>query len=458
MASRRNASLFLLLCVISTAALAQPRPGEPMGPMMGPRHGIPLYYDAVTMPTPDTSSVTVDVHFRVPRNFFIYVRNDDGSGDSTFMATGEILVELLDSLSETVTRDLRFVRLYRSEPLLDGNPGGEIIGLSHFTVRPATYRLAFSIDDKQSGRNFADRSRMITAKALSPLSLNVSQPFLVRPAALADSISIDMVDAFNYGGDFLFGGKPAMAALQVFTADSAPDFRVHWMLVNKASLYGIDSAEFSGNASRVVTGRLVSTGSPDTTLYNLTRTDPGWYTVLLPLPFEKLFEGRGDIRVQLSTRSASQEVSESFRIVWPTKPGALMDLDLAIDALQHIATDEQMSAMRSMSLSARMNAFFKFWRALDPDTTTAYNEKFAEYYRRVDIAMVRFRAPKDVEGYRTDMGRIFILYGEPTSSKRIFSPDNDTQEVWTYEKLKQRFVFTDKFKTGIYILSEVQQL
>jgi GWxTD domain-containing protein len=450
----RHLQFLLFLLLIPATAEAQ---RERMRPIV-PRRGIPLYYEAVTLFTPDTSTVTVNVHFRVPRDFFIYIRNEGANSDSAFIATGEILVELLDNQSVTVSRDLRFLRLYSPRQITESSSEGEVIGLSSFTVPPATYRLAFNVDDKQSGRRFADRSRMINAKALEPNTLNVSDPILVPPGVMSHQAQRATVPALNYGGDIVFGGGGGNVVLQVFSPDSAPDFRVQWTLKNKAPLYGIDSTELSGGDFEVQPGRLIYNQSPDTTLYRIDQGDSGWHVVYLPLHLEKLFEGRCHVRVRLSSGSTSRDVTDEFRIVWPGKPGSLFDLDLAIDALQHIATEEQMDEMRALSLSSRTAAFFTFWRAMDRDTATAFNEMFAEYYRRVDIAMMRFPGPKDVEGYRTDQGRIYVLYGEPSSSRRVFSPDNDPEEIWTYDNLKQRFVFVDKIGRGVFILTEVQQL
>ena len=449
--------LCLALGALSPFAEAQMRPGGPMSPV-SPRRGIPLYYEAAALFAPDTSAVGVTVHFRIPRDFFIFVRNEGAPPDSAFMATGEVLIELLDDQSSTVARDVRFVRLYNPRQLT-GAPGErEILGRSSFTVRPGTYRLAVVINDKQSGRNFADRSRLIKATALVPGALNVSEPILVPAEAAADSSRSDRTPVLNYGGDIVFGGQAAAAVLQVFLPDSLADLAVEWSLKNKSPLYGIDSTEFTGTAFSAVPGRLVPFGNGDSTAYSIETSDPGWFVVFLPFPLERLFEGRCDVRVRIRSGATSRDATDSFRVVWPTKPGSLVDIDLAIDALQHIATDQQMDAIRSLSLSSRTTAFHAFWRALDPDSSSAFNEKFAEYYRRVDIAMERFRGPKDFEGYRTDQGRIFILYGAPSDSRRFFSTTSAPQEVWTYNVLRQRFVFVDKFGTGVYILTDVQPL
>ena len=428
-----------------------------MPPMPG-RRGIPLYYEASALFTPDTAEALVTVQFRIPRDFFIFVRNEGAAPDSAFMATGEILVELLDEQSSTVTRDLRFLRLYNPRQLSGAPSEREIVGHSTFTVRPGTYRLAFVLEDKQSGRNFADRSRLITAPGLVPGALNASKPILVPAGILADSSLPESVPALNDGGDVVFGGHAAAAMLQLFRPDSAADFAVTWNLKNKAPLYGIDSTELTGTAFSAVPGRLVPFRTGDSAAYRIEQSEGGWYVMFLPLPLEKLFEGRCDVRATIRAGAASRDVTDSFRVVWPSKPGSLIDIDLAIDALQHIATDQQMDAIRSLSLSRRTSAFTAFWRAMDPDSSSAYNEKFAEYYRRVDIAMERFRGPKDFEGYRTDQGRIYILYGAPSDSRRLFSPTSAPEEVWTYNALRQRFLFVDKFRTGVFILTDVQPL
>lgn len=447
----------LALSTLSSLTEAQLRTGPGMPPMPG-RRGIPLYYEAAALFTPDTSEVIVTVHFRVPRDFFIFVRNEGASPDSAFKATGEIVVELLDEQSATVARDLRYLRLYNPRQL-SGAPGeSEIVGRSTFTVRPGTYRLAFVIEDKQSGRNFADRSRLIAASGLALGAMNASKPILVAAERVADSTRAEDVPVLNFGGDVVFGGRAAAAMLQVFRPDSADDFAVEWSLKNKAPLYGIDSTELTGTAFTSVPGRLVPFGTGDSTAFRIEQSERGWYVIFLPLPLEKLFEGRCDVHISLRSGPTRRDVTDSFRIVWPGKPGSLIDIDLAIDALQHIASDQQMDAMRSLSLSRRTSAFRSFWQAMDPDSSSAYNEKFAEYYRRVDVAMERFRGPKDFEGYRTDQGRIYILYGAPSDSRRVFSPTSAPEEIWTYNALRQRFVFVDKFRTGVFILTDVQPL
>lgn len=81
-----------------------------------------------------------------------------------------------------------------------------------------------------------------------------------------------------------------------------------------------------------------------------------------------------------------------------------------------------------------------------------------EYYRRVDASIRQYSTPKEADGYKTDRGRILILYGTPANNERVFSPNQPPREVWTYPAAKRRFVFEDRRRNGIYTLIAVVDL
>jgi GWxTD domain-containing protein len=79
-----------------------------------------------------------------------------------------------------------------------------------------------------------------------------------------------------------------------------------------------------------------------------------------------------------------------------------------------IITDEELSAFKKLSNNAERDTFIEgFWQRRDPTPDTAENEFKEEHYRRIAYANEHF--PAGIPGWRTDRGRIYIMYGPPTS-------------------------------------------
>jgi GWxTD domain-containing protein len=91
----------------------------------------------------------------------------------------------------------------------------------------------------------------------------------------------------------------------------------------------------------------------------------------------------------------------------------------------------------------------EFWSRRDPDPYTEENEFKLQYFGRMDRADELFHG-EGRPGWLTDRGRIFILFGPPTS--RITQPQgiNTCQELWYYGNFP--VVFTDRNCTGRYEL------
>ncbi|HEY6273325.1 MAG TPA: GWxTD domain-containing protein [Terriglobales bacterium] len=79
-----------------------------------------------------------------------------------------------------------------------------------------------------------------------------------------------------------------------------------------------------------------------------------------------------------------------------------------------IITDEELSAFKKLSNNAERDQFIEmFWQRRDPTPDTAENEYKEEHYRRIAYANEHFAA--GMPGWRTDRGRIWIMYGKPDS-------------------------------------------
>jgi hypothetical protein len=75
-----------------------------------------------------------------------------------------------------------------------------------------------------------------------------------------------------------------------------------------------------------------------------------------------------------------------------------------------------------------------------------------EYYTRVNYANVHFRGMR--EGWRTDMGMVYIIFGPPSDINRNpFNRSTGTlfagrtikaSETWSYYNINRQFIFIDE--------------
>jgi GWxTD domain-containing protein len=77
-----------------------------------------------------------------------------------------------------------------------------------------------------------------------------------------------------------------------------------------------------------------------------------------------------------------------------------------------IITPEELSAFKQLSNDEERDAFIEqFWLRRDPTPDTPENEYKEEHYRRIAYANEHFAA--GMPGWRTDRGRIYIMWGPP---------------------------------------------
>ena len=77
-----------------------------------------------------------------------------------------------------------------------------------------------------------------------------------------------------------------------------------------------------------------------------------------------------------------------------------------------IITDQERSAFMQLSNDEERDQFIEaFWQRRDPTPDTEENEFKEEHYRRIAYANEHFAA--GIPGWKTDRGRIYIVFGPP---------------------------------------------
>ncbi|MCG8603384.1 GWxTD domain-containing protein [bacterium] len=125
------------------------------------------------------------------------------------------------------------------------------------------------------------------------------------------------------------------------------------------------------------------------------------------------------------------------------------------DQISYIATDEERDTFKQLEPQGKREFLFQFWQGRDPFPDTPENEFKEDYIERLVKAKVNFSF-SETEGWRTDRGRIFLIYGAPDFIDRepALSSQN-AHEIWTYEMIEGRraiFVFIDLNANGQFRL------
>jgi len=82
----------------------------------------------------------------------------------------------------------------------------------------------------------------------------------------------------------------------------------------------------------------------------------------------------------------------------------------------YIITDEERKAFKKLQTDDERERFIEeFWRRRDPDPDTDENEYREQYYERIAYANEHFAS--GIPGWKTDRGRIWIMYGKPDETE-----------------------------------------
>jgi len=122
---------------------------------------------------------------------------------------------------------------------------------------------------------------------------------------------------------------------------------------------------------------------------------------------------------------------------------------------QYIATDQEIKTFSQVtSVEGRKEFLGRFWSEIESGRLGREPMKRSEYLGRVSVANQRYRV-MGKDGWRTDRGRVYILYGEPDEVER--HPSDQTSkpyESWRFYAIENgvEFVFVDRSGFSDYIL------
>ena len=161
-------------------------------------------------------------------------------------------------------------------------------------------------------------------------------------------------------------------------------------------------------------------------------------TLEVPITFDLAKQAAGgyDLEVKAWQEGDPKPLQRKARFSVAWLPESWMRAPSDIQDLVHFllrADDEQQFAMLHAGEQERLLG--DFWRRRDPTPDTPENENRESFLQRVDVANERFGRPTMVRGMFTDMGRVFVRYGEPSETLRQVIPTGDNTLLQVLQEL-----------------------
>ena len=166
----------------------------------------------------------------------------------------------------------------------------------------------------------------------------------------------------------------------------------------------------------------------------------------LPIPLNQHKRGRYEIELIL----LDDKQTTTFHYGFKTKNYWTDEIDEVVGVMRYILPYSEYKKLKEKDDSGKWKAINKYWEDEDPLPETKENELLDELNERVKFANKNFSIL--MHGWRSDRGRIYIIYGEPHLVDESYLDNMGyNYQKWVYSNGKE-FIFIDRTMSGDYTL------
>ena len=125
-------------------------------------------------------------------------------------------------------------------------------------------------------------------------------------------------------------------------------------------------------------------------------------------------------------------------------------MDEVVGVMQYILPYSEYKKLKNMDESFQWDYIHEYWKEKNPTPKTDENELISQLNNRVRYVNKNFSIL--MQGWRSDRGRIYIIYGPPQYVDESYQDQMGyTYQKWVYPSGKQ-FIFIDRSLSGDYSL------
>ncbi len=384
--------------------------------------GVPeFYYDLVNVASNQPGKTRLNVYIEIPYDELQFVKTDSG-----YRAEYEVTVVIYDKDGDQVDGKI----WQESVDVFDYGltNSRKHYSLSHvaFHLEPDDVRISIGLMDLESEKTGFRKNRL-KLKDFSDKKIAISD------ITFTDQVEIDSLGIKSIHPQVADHIKASGAQLYCY-------FEIYSQEVKKNQTYEISYKLINAKNKKIEEQKYLRRKDAKRTMEYFTFDRKG------------LIHGRYTLVVKVKDGRRSDTVKKQFIIRWSGAPTTMADLDLAIEQLKYIAKGKEMKAIKKAPADEKLQQFIEFWQDRDPSPGTEKNELMDEYYKRIEYANLNYSGFR--EGWKTDMGMIYIIFGPPSDIERHpFERDYKPYEIWYYYNINRQFIFIDETGFGEYRLS-----
>jgi len=352
-----------------------------------------------------------------------------------FQASYEVNLTILDRKGHQITATSLEENLFVSHYSETISESGFLINMLNNKIRLGRYELVLELIDLNSSRSWIQRMDAVIPEfdpkkyILSPLlfsrdiSDSVRNPkFEKRGKEVIPSVSRTFDESKFYLYYEIYGEKDPQK-MYFLNYQIVDENRKEKVLEEKDTLFSEDRI------------------TPVYKEISVEKIPPGDYTLSVLLQDEK--------------KKTLAKSKDNFQIAWSMLSVIKADFEKAVDQLRYIATGDEMERLKKSKKEDQLIEWAEFWKSKDPTPGTQKNELMEEYYRRLRYVERNFGV-WNKEGWETDMGRIYMIYGHPDEIERHpFEMEAKPYQVWYYYDTQIKVVFVDQTGTGEWELDYI---
>lgn len=396
----------------------------------------------------------LEIYYAIPEQSITYVSNDNGEYSSLLLM--DLQIHKNDSL--WATQMWKYERTIEDTMQLAENK--QMVDMfRYFLDGPGTYHIVVHARDMNQENVIDSTASKIECKKFSPNKLELSDVQLASQIKKLSNESSKVFAKKNYevipNPTSVFGeGVPILYYY----------FEAYNLLNNVAGSQYKCFAFLKDSHGNIVEG-----------LGPLSRTKTklrDFSIEMGQINMSKLSTGKYFLDYGISDSTGAELINKekNFYIYNPSVPPTLVtkagtrvqdlvseELDQEYEYMRYLTKKKDREFYKNLTNpGAKKQFIYSSWQS-----QTSHEGLKGMYYRqlyllRVKEANKRFGA-LGKEGWKTDQGRVYILYGEPTNIERFPStPTNKPYQIWTYNYLLGQggviFVFADRFGFNRYEL------